>query len=129
MSQPRAREQRDPNAAALLSLFLPGAGHAYLGLAGQAVARSVMSLWVVGVSLIALFSGGGGAAAPVTVIFGLAAVALWLTAAHDAYREARNQSSLVLLSGRRFLYVTLGLIGVLFVVMTVGALGARGAAG
>jgi hypothetical protein len=127
MSQPRVREQHDPNAAALYSLFLPGAGHAYLGLLGQAVARSVMSLWVVGVSLIALFS--GPSAAPVTVTYGLAAVALWLTAAHDAYREARNQSSLVLLSGRRFLYVMLGLIGVLFVVMIVGALGARGPAG
>ena len=127
MSQPKIREGRDPNAAALISLFLPGAGHAYLGLVGQAIARLVMSVWVVGVSLIALFS-GGGAAAPLSVVYSVAAVALGLTAAHDAYREARNQGTLVLLSGRRFLYLTLGLIGVLFVVMMLGALGARGAA-
>lgn len=116
----------DPNKAALYSLLLPGAGHAYLGLVGQAVARAVMSVWVVGVTLIALFSDGGRTGALVWTTYGCAAVALWLAAAHDAYREAGGQPALVLLSGRRFLYVTLALIGVLFLVMTVGAMGARG---
>src|SRR5688500_17304443 len=33
------RIQRDPGTATLISLFFPGAGHAYLGQWGQAVAR------------------------------------------------------------------------------------------
>jgi ribosomal protein L40E len=124
-----ARAGGDPNTAALLSLFLPGAGHAYLGHMGQAIARAVMSMWVVGVTLIAMFSGGGRTSMLLSVCYGISAAGLWLAAAHDAYREAKDQSSLVLLSGRRFLYVTLGLVGVLFVVMTFGAMGARGAIG
>lgn len=125
----RPRPERDPNAAALYSLLLPGAGHAYLGYVGQAIARAVMSIWVVGVALIAVFAGGGGPSALISASYGIAAVGLWLAAAHDAFREANEQPGLVWLSGRRFLYVTLGLIAVLFMVITLGAIGARGTAG
>jgi hypothetical protein len=121
-----SRPARDPNAAALYSLFFPGAGHAYLGLVGQAVARGVMSVWVVGVALLSMLSGGGSASLLLSLSYGLAAVGLWLAAAHDAYREAKDQPGLVVLSGRRFLYVTIALISVLFMVMIFGALGARG---
>lgn len=125
----RPRLERDPNTAALYSLFLPGAGHAYVGLMGQAIARAVMSIWVVGVALVAVLSGPGRASALISVTYGLAAVGLWLAAAHDSYREAMDQPGLCWLSGRRFLYVTVALIAVLFTVITFGAIAARSAGG
>ncbi|MDQ3981690.1 MAG: zinc ribbon domain-containing protein, partial [Actinomycetota bacterium] len=81
------RPQRDPGTTAMISLFFPGAGHAYLGLWPQAIARAVVSVWVV---LMAVFFAIGGKAAstPVAVLYGLAAFGLWGVAAHDAFREA-----------------------------------------
>jgi ribosomal protein L40E/TM2 domain-containing membrane protein YozV len=108
----------DPNTAALYSLFFPGAGHAYLGMWAQAVARAILSTWVVAVSILLLIGGGGLLAGSVFV---LSSVALWITAAHDAYREASHQPALVLLHGRRFMYVTVGLLGLLFLMLLVGA--------
>jgi hypothetical protein len=122
-------KRRDPNTAALYSLLFPGAGHAYLGLPGQAVARGVTSVWVMGVTLISIFSGGGNVSLVLSLCYGAAALGLWLVAAHDAYREANHQSGLTLLSGRRHVYLTVALIGILFVVMTLGALGLRGPIG
>lgn len=103
------RVQRDPGTTALVSLFFPGAGHAYLGLWPQAIARAVVSVWVV---VMALFFAIGGKAGsmPIAVLYGAAAFALWLTAAHDAYREANGEGSQALLHGRRFTYLVLALL-------------------
>lgn len=125
----RPHVRRDPRTVALYSLLFPGAGHLYLGLVGQGIARAVMSIWVVVVAAVALFSGGGGPGVFVWTTYGAAAVALWVATTHDAYREANGQPGLVLLSPRRSLYVTLALIAVLFCVVTFGALEARGSAG
>ena len=103
------RPMKDASKAALLSLFLPGAGHAYLDMWGKAAARAVVS---VGVLAVAFF--GGSNAAPqaklMAVLFGLAGVALWIIAAHDAYREAGGNSAAVLLKDKVFVYVFLGLM-------------------
>ena len=116
-----ARPERDPGKAALLSLFLPGAGHAYLGLWGQAVARAVTSLWVMFVMLATGLE--HGLAAPTPLVFALASFGLWAAAAHDAYREAQGQPAAVLLKGRVFFYVVLGLIGLSVAMVLVTALG------
>lgn len=107
---------RDPNTVALYSLFFPGAGHWYIGQKGQAVARGVLSVWVV---LVALLAAIGGSTL-IAVVFGIVATALWVAAAHDAYREARKESALVLLKGRAFLYLVLGLL-LLMVILLVTA--------
>lgn len=120
------RPARDPNTTALYSLFFPGAGHAYLGLWGQAVARSVLSLWVLVVAVVSALAGTGGGAVLVAVTFTLAAFVLWLVSAHDAYREASGEGRLVLLRGRGFLFVTMGLLGLLFLMLMVGVVGAGG---
>lgn len=117
------RPPRDPGTAALVSLFLPGAGHGYLGLWGQAIARAVISVWVVFTALL----GAIQRSLPLAVVFGIAAVALWVIAAHDAYQEAQGASSAALLRGRTFMYVVMGLLGLLFVMLVAAAFQARGA--
>jgi hypothetical protein len=103
------RPSRDPGTTALISLFFPGAGHAYLGMWPQAVARAVVNVWVV---LMALFFaiGGNAASLPVAVLYGVSAFALWATSAHDAFREANGEPRQVLLQGRRFTYLVLALL-------------------
>lgn len=114
------KPKRDPNTAALLSLFFPGAGHAYVGSMGQAIARGVLSVWVVSMIVISLFAGDKGASRLVVIVFGLVATALWMIGAHDAYREARGEEKSVILKGKGFLYLTLGLLMLLFALL-VGA--------
>lgn len=106
---PPDRPARDPGTTAMISLFFPGAGHAYLGMWPQAIARGVISVWVV---LMALFFalGGKGGSTPVALLYGAAAFGLWMTAAHDAFREANGETKQVLLQGRRFTYLVLGLL-------------------
>ena len=117
---------RDANMAALISLFLPGAGHAYLGMWGQGVARAVISLWVV---TVAIFSAAQAApqAKVMAGLFGLVATALWVVAAHDAYREASAASKLVILKQKMFLYLVLSLLLLSVIMIFSTALGARGA--
>jgi hypothetical protein len=118
------RPARDPNQTALISLFFPGAGHAYLGLWGQAIARGVMSVWVAATALVAALTKGPNSGA-LMVTFGLAALALWLVAAHDAFREARGEQAFVLLKGRRYLWLTIALLGVMFLTLMMGLVGAN----
>ena len=122
MNPPAERPQRDAGTAALISLFLPGAGHAYLGLWPQALTRGIVSFWVLIVVLAGVLQGD---ATLIAVTFGLIATLLWVAAAHDAYREARGETARVLLKGRSFLYVVLGLLFLLFVLLFGTWIGAR----
>ena len=119
------RPERDPGMAAMVSLFFPGAGHGYLGMWGQAVARGVLHAWVLFVVLIAVVQRGPGSA-PIGIVFGFAATGLWAVSAHDAYREARHESSQVLLKGKVFLYLVLGLLVLLLILLMSSGLRARG---
>lgn len=106
---PKRNTGRDPGTVALVSLFFPGAGHAYLGLWPQAVARAVVSIWV---GLMASFFavGAKGGSMAFGVMFAMIAFSLWIVAAHDAYREASDEPKQVLLHGRRFTFLVLGLL-------------------
>ncbi len=116
--------QRDPGTAALVSLFLPGAGHAYLGLWPEGTARAIISLWAVAVVFVAAIEGSGSAGVLIAVVFGVAALALWMVSAHDAYRAARGEGRHVLLKGRMYLYVVLGLLTMLVAAFLLPGLGA-----
>ena len=120
-----ARPQRDPNLAALLSLLLPGAGHAYIGLWAQAASRAVISVWVIFVVVASLFAGGEASSTLLAAVFGVVAFGLWVVGAHDAYREAKNESRLVLLKGKIFLWLVLGLLMLLFIMMVTTGLRAQ----
>jgi ribosomal protein L40E len=117
--------RRDPGMAALLSLFLPGAGHAFVGQWGQAAARAVTSTWVLCMALMFAFEQGPTAA--VTILFGVAAFGLWAVGGHDAYREAAGDSAGVILRGRSFMFVFLSLVGLSVVAVFVSAFAALGA--
>jgi len=122
------RKEGDPGKAALFSLFFPGAGHAYLGLWGQAVARAVLSSWVLLVTLVGMLDRDVPGSLVMAALFGVVALALWLVSAHDAFREATHDDGKVLLRGRRYLYVVLGLMALLFLVMFLALMSARGRA-
>ncbi|MFP5352514.1 MAG: hypothetical protein ACLGIB_08130 [Actinomycetota bacterium] len=124
MRPPVERVERDPGTAALISLFFPGAGHGYLGMWGQAIARGVLSLWVLFVVLVSLLQRSGGSTL-IAGVFGLAAFGLWAIAAHDAYREAQHQPGAVILKGKVFLYLVLGLLGLLMILLVATGLSGR----
>jgi ribosomal protein L40E len=126
MSPTEPRPSRDPNMAALLSLLLPGAGHAYVGLWAQAASRAVISVWVIFVVVVSFFAKGRANSTLMAAVFGAVAVGLWAVGAHDAYREARNESRHVLLKGKVFFWLVLGLLMLLFIMMVVTALQAAG---
>jgi hypothetical protein len=110
----------DPGTAALLSLFLPGAGHAYVGSWGQAAARAVTALWVAAVAVAASVS--QGLASPLAVLYFLASLGLWVLSAHDAYREAGREEASVLLRGRAFVWAVVGLLLLSIVMLFSSAL-------
>lgn len=118
------RPERDPGTVAMVSLFFPGAGHAYLGMWSQAIARGAVSLWV---ALTALFfaTAGKNGSTPLAALYALAAFALWVVAAHDAYREATHAQRQVLLQGRRFTYLVLGLMMLLLASLFLTAFSSR----
>lgn len=119
------RPARDPNTVALISLFFPGAGHGYLGLWGQAIARAIVSAWVMLVTIVAGLQSGVGF---MTVLFGAIALALWLVAAHDAYREASGARGEVLLKQGYFLWVVLGILALMMGMFVMQALQANAVA-
>lgn len=106
----------------MISLFMPGAGHAWMGLWPQGVARAIISIWVVATAVLAAVQ----EAMTVAIVFGVAAFALWVIAAHDAAREAQGASDAVILKGKMFLYVVLSLLGLLIFLLFAAALRARG---
>lgn len=119
------RPQRDAGMAAMISLFMPGAGHAYLGLWPEAITRAVVSLWVLVVVFAGLLQGDIPGSNALAITFGSVAFALWVISAHDAYREARGETRQVLLKGRMYLYLVLGLLVLLFLVLLLAGISAR----
>jgi ribosomal protein L40E len=109
---------KDPNTAALVSFILPGAGHAYLGLWGQAIARGIFGLWALLVVVISTASDQTGTKT-IAVVFGLVTLVLWVLGAHDAFREARHEPGQVVLKGKVYLYLMLGLLMLLMVLLMV----------
>lgn len=115
------RVKRDPGMTAIWSMVFPGAGHAYLGMWGQAISRGMISVWVTMTALLTALQAENGLPL-VTIVFGLAATALWVVHAHDAYREASGEGGAVLLKGKVFLYVVLGLLTLLIALLVGTAL-------
>jgi len=117
--------ERDPNTAALVSLFFPGAGHAYLGRWPEAIGRAILSVWVAAVALVAALAERVPGAMFLAVSFALAAFLLWVVASHDAYRAARREEDLSILRGRRYMYVTFALMGLLMLGLVTAVTAAR----
>jgi hypothetical protein len=72
--------------------------------------RAILTLWSLAIFATGVVSALQTAGMVLAAAFGAAALALWLSGAHDAYREARGEPGRALMKGRSFLYVTLGLL-------------------
>ncbi len=110
----------------IISMVFPGAGHGYLGMWGQAVARSVLFLWVMFTAFIGAIQQKGGGI--ISLTFGIVGVGLWGITAHDAYREASGTPKLVILKGRLFLYLVLGLLLLLLILLVSAGIRVGGGA-
>ena len=106
----QALEDKSSNVAAALSL-VPGAGHFYLGLVGQGVARFILFIWWFGSA--AVLPDSRGPVAIVRVLLFLGAVALILVTALDSYRAVEEPGSGPILDRRLMLYSSLAVVGLL----------------
>lgn len=111
-----------PAAAAISSLVFPGVGHWRLGRTGDAVARAVLGVWILGTLIILLGTSGQGSLGLVALIalYGLATIALWLLTAVDAARAAAGFPPLV--PSRMLLWGSVALVVLSMILATVIAL-------
>ena len=116
--------KRDPGMVTLMSLFFPGAGHAYLGLWPQALARGVIGALVVLVTVLGAIA-PGSSSRPLAIVFFMVSFGWWSLSAHDAYREATGRRYAVILKDRGFLFVVLGILLLLTAMVIVTLAGAR----
>ena len=116
--------KRDPGTVTLMSLFFPGAGHAYLGLWPQALARGVIGALVVLVTILGAIA-PGSSSRPLATVFFMVSFGWWVLSAHDAYREATGRRYAVILKDRGFLFVVLGILLLLTAMVIVTLATAR----
>jgi len=116
------RPTRDPNRVAVISLIWPGAGHAYIGDWGQAIARGVVGFWVLVVAAVALLQSGPGA---MSTIFGGISFIFWAVTAHDAFQEASKAPSKVILQSRYLPWLVMGILVLLMGMLVVQGLQAN----
>ncbi len=106
----QALQDKSSNVAAALSL-VPGAGHFYLGMVGQGVARFILFIWWFGSA--AVLPDSRGPVAIVRVLLFLGAMALILVTAFDSYRAVEEPGSGPILDRRLMLYSSLAVVGLL----------------
>jgi ribosomal protein L40E len=118
---PATTPTASPGAAAAWSLLLPGLGHWLAGRRAEAVARFVLAAWILAMLVILLSSrvagGGLGGAAPLVLVFAMAAVALWVEAAVDGRRVAAGLAPIV--SSRALLWACVALVALSIVLSTL----------
>lgn len=123
-----AAADADPTVVRVVTALVPGVGHALLGRVGAGLARAaVWALWVVGgvALLLQARSAGGPAIAAAPLLLG--AVVLWGLTQHDAHvllagRRADEQ----LLTPRVFLWLVVGVVGLLMLAFVAAALSLPG---
>lgn len=126
--EPEIAPDVQPSTALTLSLLLPGLGHWKLGRRGDALARFVLSVWSFGTLLLLSLARAGsglGSLSSLYLLFVVAALALWLESAIDAYRIAAEERPFV--SARMLMWASAGFVVVSAIVATLTALpAARG---
>ncbi len=113
---------RNPSTTLLWGL-LPGGGQWYVGDQIGAIARAVVILLAVGAGFA---YPAGSAIAPVRYAMFAIAIALWAVSAYDARQNALGAPDRALLRGRRLLWTTVVVLGLLimsaFLAFGLGAL-------
>ncbi len=113
--------------AVALSAVLPGLGHWALGKAGAAVARAILFVWTVGLSVLLLArppAAGRAAVLAVCVVFLIAAVAIWVVSMLETMRLAEGDDR-PMLPRHAFTWLTAGLSVVLMLGLLGAAMGGR----
>jgi ribosomal protein L40E len=113
--------------ALIASAIVPGAGHWLLGARAEAVARGVLYVWTLGLSVLLLVRPPGvgrGIVRGVAVIFGIAAAGVWLLSFLETARLAEGHRR-ALVPPRTLTYVASGLSGLLFAGLIVAAMAGR----
>lgn len=119
--------QTSGGTALAASAVFPGAGHWLLGARGEAVARGVLWVWTLGLSVLLLArppSVGRGIVRGVAVIFGIAAGGVWLLSFLETARLAEGHRR-PLVPPRTLTYVASVLSGILFAGLVVAATAGR----
>ncbi len=99
LERSEARPRVEPMAAFTRSLIFPGLGHKTLGRGLEGFVRTVMFVWTVGTAVMLWSSGssegGLGRAAPMVLLYGVAALLVYVVTAVDAYRGAAGTAPLL----------------------------------
>jgi hypothetical protein len=104
-----ARPTVSPRDVFLWSLIFPGLGHAKVGRAPDGIARGTLFVLTFGLALVIMLSGVSNAAVfAVVVLLLVAALAVYLGSAAEAYRIAEGGAPFV--SARTLLWATVALI-------------------
>ena len=117
-----SRPPRNHRVAAVLSV-VPGLGHLYLGLGGQAAMRLLLAVWWAGTALA--IDPAVGVFRPLRLIYVLALVALVAVSARDAQREAKAPGSRPLLDRRAVVWACGGLVALSVLWLILGTAAAR----
>ena len=119
--EPVAPRQVPSRPAAVLSAAVPGLGHWALGRRGEAIARGVLYVWTVGLSVLLLArppETGRAVVRGIGALFLLAAAGLWIVSMLETLRLAEGDDR-PLLPKNALTWLTAGLS----IVLCVGLLG------
>jgi ribosomal protein L40E len=114
--------------AIAINCILPGTGLWRFGRRGDGVARAILYVWTVGLSVLFLVrppSSGGGAVRAVGAVFALAAASVWLVSLMETMRLADGDERPMLPNGT-LTWFSAGLTGVLFLGLIAAAMSGRG---
>lgn len=117
----RRRSARSPAGALLLSVLLPGAGHAYAGQVPEGAARGALYVWTTGMAIVLLGRAGAPGAGVVRTVGGIFAVAAaltWGVSLAEVRRIARGDRRPIV-PARALTWASLALTLLLFVGLTV----------
>ena len=121
-------EPRNWNAALVMTMLLPGAGHLAVGRYGSGWARIVLFAgWLLGTLM--LISAGGSQGVVMGTPLLLGALILWVMSMVDVYRLQQGDSEILV--GRHLLWLVVGVLLMLAVALfsTIGSVGQTPAAG
>jgi len=112
-----------------MNCVLPGAGLWRFGRAGAGVARALLFLWTLGLSVLFLVrppsAAGGAGIRAVGGVFALAAASVWLVSLLETMRLADGDDRPMLPNGA-LTWFSAALTGVLFLGLIAAAMSGRG---
>lgn len=126
---PRRASRAKRERAIPLSVALPGLGHWAMGRDGEALARTILYVWSVGIALLLLLrpsATGGAVVRAVGALFALAAAGVWLLSLLETMRLVQGDGR-SLVPPKALTWVALALSVILVMGLLGSALAGRSA--